>query len=58
MTLILKNLEKLIELKRNNLDAKLWIQKQILKKYFKKIKIKPNTSALILQTNYAQRRFK
>ena len=38
MTLILKNLEKLLEPKHNNLDAKFWVQKLILKKYFKKIK--------------------
>ena len=36
MTLIVKNLEKFLEYKRNNLDAKLWIQKLILKKYFNK----------------------
>jgi len=36
MTLILKNLEKLLEPKHNNLDAKFWVQKLILKKYFKK----------------------
>jgi len=33
MTLILKNLEKLLEPKHNNLDAKFWVQKLILKKY-------------------------
>jgi len=37
MTLILKNLEKLFEPKSNNLDAKFWVQKVILKKYLKKI---------------------
>jgi hypothetical protein len=36
MTLILKNLEKLLELKHSNLDAKFWVQKLLLKKYFKK----------------------
>ena len=36
MTLIIKNLEKLFDPKRNNLDAKFWIQKLVLKKYFKK----------------------
>jgi len=36
MTLILKNLEKLLEPKHNNLDAKFWVQKLLLKKYFKK----------------------
>ena len=34
MTLIIKNLEKLLEPKNNNLDAKFWIQKLVLKKYF------------------------
>ena len=38
MTLILKNLEKLLEPKHGNLDAKFWVQKLILKKYFKKYK--------------------
>jgi len=37
MTLILKNLAKLFEPNCNNLDAKLWVQKVILKKYLKKI---------------------
>ena len=37
MTLIIKNLEKLLDLKHNNLDAKFWVQKLVLKKYFKKI---------------------
>jgi len=36
MTLILKNLEKLFEPKHNNLDAKLWFQKLVLKKYLNK----------------------
>jgi len=36
MTLILKNLEKLLEPKHSNLDAKFWVQKLLLKKYFKK----------------------
>ena len=59
MTLILKNLEKLFEPKHNNLDAKFWVQKLLLKKYFKKkLIITLYTPALILQTNYAQRRFK
>ena len=59
MTLILKNLEKLLEPKHNNLDAKFWVQKLLLKKYFKKkLIITLYTPALILQTNYAQRRFK
>jgi len=35
MTLILKNLGKLFELKYKNLDGKFWIQKAILKKYLK-----------------------
>ena len=37
MTLILKNITKLLEPNYNNLDAKFWIQKVILKKYLKKI---------------------
>jgi len=37
MTLILENIYKLFEHKSKNLDAKLWVQKVILKKYFKKI---------------------
>ena len=36
MTLILKNLKKLLEPKHNNLDAKFWVQKLLLKKYFLK----------------------
>jgi len=36
MTLILQNIGKLFEPKLKNLDAKLWVQKIILKKYFKK----------------------
>jgi len=36
MALILKNISKLFEYNRSNLDAKLWVQKVILKKYFKK----------------------
>ena len=36
MALIIKNVEKLLNPKRNNLDAKFWIQKLVLKKYFKK----------------------
>ena len=35
MTLILKNITKLFEPNYNSLDAKLWIQKLILKKYLK-----------------------
>jgi len=35
MTLILKNLGKLFELKYKSLDGKFWIQKAILKKYLK-----------------------
>ena len=37
MTLILKNITKLFETNDNNLDAKFWVQKVILKKYLKKI---------------------
>jgi len=40
MTLILKNLEKLLEPKNKNFDGKSWVQKMILKKYFKKITYK------------------
>jgi|TARA_B110000438_G_scaffold243630_1_gene243738 hypothetical protein len=36
MTLILKNITKLFEPNYNSLDAKLWVQKLILKKYLKK----------------------
>ncbi len=36
MALIIKNLEKLLDPKHNNLDAKFWVQKLVLKKYFKK----------------------
>jgi len=36
MTLILKNIAKLFEPNYNNLDAKVWIQKLVLKKYLKK----------------------
>jgi len=34
MTLIIKNIEKLFQRKDKNLDAKFWVQKVILKKYF------------------------
>jgi len=37
MTLILENLGKLFEPRYKNLDGKIWIQKLILKKYFKKL---------------------
>jgi len=36
MVLILKNLRKIINPNYNNLDAKIWVQKLILKKYLKK----------------------
>tara|TARA_Y100000588_G_scaffold324960_1_gene358425 strand:+ start:53 stop:166 length:114 start_codon:yes stop_codon:yes gene_type:complete len=36
MTLILKNISKFFEPNYNNLDAKFWVQKAILKKYLKK----------------------
>jgi len=36
MTLILKNITKLFDPNCNNLDAKIWVQKVILKKYLKK----------------------
>jgi len=35
MTLIIRNIEKLFQPKYKNLDAKLWVQKMILKKYLK-----------------------
>jgi hypothetical protein len=35
MILILKNISKLFVPNSNNLDAKLWVQKVILKKYLK-----------------------
>ena len=37
MTLILKNITKIFELNYDDLDAKIWVQKVILKKYLKKI---------------------
>jgi len=36
MALILKNITKLFEGNYNDLDAKIWVQKVILKKYLKK----------------------
>ena len=36
MTLIFKNITKLFESNYNSLDAKMWVQKVILKKYLKK----------------------
>tara|TARA_B100001123_G_C14673455_1_gene774448 strand:- start:395 stop:508 length:114 start_codon:yes stop_codon:yes gene_type:complete len=36
MTLIIENLGKLFVPKYKNLDAKLWVQKVILKKYIKR----------------------
>jgi len=36
MTLILQNIGKIFESRHKSLDAKFWIQKLILKKYFKK----------------------
>jgi len=36
MTLILENISKFFEPKYKNLDAQLWVQKVILKKYLKK----------------------
>jgi len=36
MTLILQNITKLFQPKHKDLDAKFWVQKLILKKYFKK----------------------
>jgi len=35
MSLIIRNIEKLFEPKYKNLDSNIWIQKIILKKYFK-----------------------
>tara|TARA_B100001750_G_C15174362_1_gene430889 strand:- start:502 stop:615 length:114 start_codon:yes stop_codon:yes gene_type:complete len=36
MTLILENISRLFEPKYKNLDGRFWLQKAILKKYFKK----------------------
>jgi len=36
--LFIRNIKKLFEPKYKNLDAQVWIQKAILKKYFKIIK--------------------
>ena len=36
MTLILKNITKLFEPNYDNLDARIWVQKVILKKYLKR----------------------
>ena len=36
MTLILKNIAKIFVPNYNSLDAKMWVQKVILKKYLKK----------------------
>jgi len=36
MTLILENLGKLFDYRYKSLDGKFWVQKVILKKYFKK----------------------
>jgi len=36
MTLIIRSIEKLLQPKYKNLDAKIWFQKAILKKYLKK----------------------
>ena len=47
MTLILKNIARLFELNYNNLDAKVWVQKVILKKYLKKINNYTNLSEKI-----------
>tara|TARA_B100000579_G_C22416418_1_gene658757 strand:- start:443 stop:556 length:114 start_codon:yes stop_codon:yes gene_type:complete len=35
MTLIMRNIEKLFYPKYKNLDAQIWVQKVILKKYIK-----------------------
>jgi len=37
VAVVLKNIVKLFEPNYSNLDAKLWVQKVILKKYLKKI---------------------
>ena len=44
MTLILKNITKLLEINYSNPDTRLWVQKVILKKYLKKINnhVKPS----------------
>jgi len=36
MAIILENLGRLLESRYKNLDGRIWIQKVILKKYFKK----------------------
>jgi len=36
MTLILQNIGRLFESKYKSLDSRFWVQKVILKKYFKK----------------------
>jgi hypothetical protein len=35
MTLILKNITKMLRPNYNNLDAKIWVQKAVLKKYLR-----------------------
>jgi hypothetical protein len=35
MALIIRNIEKLFQPKYKNLDAQIWVQKIILKRYFK-----------------------
>jgi hypothetical protein len=55
MTLILKNLEKLIEPKHNNLDAKFWVQKLVLKKYFKKVSNYVLCTSSNITKNYTQK---
>jgi len=35
MTLIIRKIEKLFKPKYKNLDAQIWVQKVILKKYFR-----------------------
>ena len=44
MTSILKNIAKIFVPDYNNLDGQLWVQKVILKKYFKKNQHTPTTS--------------
>ena len=39
MTLIFRNITKLLKPNYDNLDAKFWVQRVILKKYLKKINI-------------------
>ena len=58
MTLILKNSEKLLEPKHSNLDAKFWVQKLVLKKYFKKINNHVLYTNINITKNYTRKRLR